>query len=98
MKARLLLDRRIQLSPTAFVELVIWSVPKVVRGSSHSYKYRLALVVNATCILRYDNEAGKGDHIHLGDKELPYVFFSSDRLVADFMTHATQVLNDHRDV
>ena len=28
----------------------------------HGFKYRLAFVVNGVCVLRYDNEAGKGDH------------------------------------
>jgi hypothetical protein len=37
-----------------------------VRGSRHQYKYRLVLVVNDDCVLRYDNEAGKGDHKHVG--------------------------------
>jgi hypothetical protein len=99
MKARLLLDRRIQLSPDAFVEQVIWSVPNPVRGSEHDYKYRLALVVNEVCVLRYDNEAGKGVHIHLGDKEFPYSFVDSDKLVvSDFMNRVIEVLNDNRHV
>ena len=29
-------------------------------------KYSLAYVVEGECVLRYDNEAGKGDHIRLG--------------------------------
>jgi hypothetical protein len=98
MKARLDLDRRVQLSPVAFVELVIWSVPTPVRASWHGYKYRLALVINGTCALRYDNEAGKGDHLPIGDTELPYNFIGPDQLVSDFMTHAQEVLDGHRHV
>ena len=33
----------------------------------------------------YDNERGKGDHKHLNDQELPYVFTSPAQLMADFM-------------
>ena len=31
-------------------------------------KYRLALVVDGLCVLRYDNETGKGDHRHIREK------------------------------
>lgn len=33
------------------------------------------------CVLRYDNEAGKGDHKHVGEEELPYVFTMSQALL-----------------
>jgi hypothetical protein len=36
------------------------------------------------CVLRYDNEAGKGDHKHMGEVETAYVFESPNRLLADF--------------
>jgi len=38
------------------------------------------------CDLRYDNEAGKGDHRHLGDIETAYVFSSYEKLMSDFWT------------
>jgi hypothetical protein len=57
MKARLILDRRVTISENAFVELVLWEVPEPVPASPHRFKYRLALVANSECILRYDNEA-----------------------------------------
>ena len=37
-------------------------------------------------MLRYDNEAGKGDHRHLGMREAPYTFVSVDRLLDDFLS------------
>jgi hypothetical protein len=37
-------------------------------------------------VLRYDNEAGKGDHRHVGTKEMPYVFVSVDSLLDDFLS------------
>ncbi len=95
MTARLLFDRRIPVAETAFVELVAWSVPQSVAGSGHRFKYRMALVVLELCVLRYDNERGKGDHIHVGDREGPYRFTSLDRLVADFMSDAARWLDEN---
>jgi hypothetical protein len=40
--------------------------------------------VRRECVLRYDNEAGKGDHRHLGAVETPYRFTTSSQLLADF--------------
>jgi Family of unknown function (DUF6516) len=84
MKAVALVRTRIIYSEAAFAELVLWQVPKAVAGSAHSYKYRLAYVVNGTCVLRYDNEAGKGDHRHFGAQEGVYRFTTPEQLIADF--------------
>ena len=61
MAADLLIDERFILSEDAFVEFVVWRLPQPARGSTHQYKYRLALVERGVCVLRYDNEAGKGE-------------------------------------
>ena len=84
MKAEVLHRERHVLAEDAFVEIVVWRVPRSVRGSKHRLKYRLALVVAGECVLRYDNEAGKGDHRHLGDVETPYAFGGSAKLMSDF--------------
>ncbi len=84
MKAEMLLHERHQLKPDAFVELRIWRVPQAVQGSRHTYKYALAYVVAGRCVLRYDNEAGKGDHRHIGTSETPYAFTTPAQLLADF--------------
>jgi hypothetical protein len=84
MKARLLFRRRVVLSLTEFTELVLWRVPQSVKGSAHDYKYRFAFVADRQCVVRYDNEAGKGDHRHFGEAESPYVFSGVDKLLADF--------------
>ena len=84
MRAVLLLRRRSAFSETAFAELVLWRVPKPVAGSAHQFKYRLAYVVDSVCVVRYDNEVGKGDHRHFGDKESVYAFETPDKLMADF--------------
>ncbi len=82
---------RLTLGEDRFVEIVIWQTPHPVRGSHHSFKYRLVLIVREICILRYDNEAGKGDHKHLGELEVPYEFVSLDRLVSDFWTDVARL-------
>jgi len=84
MKAELRLRERIGLSETTFVELVVWQLPAPVPGSAHSFKYRLALVDAGVCVMRYDNEAGKGDHKHLGAIEVDYPFQGIDALITDF--------------
>ena len=47
-------------------------------------RYRLAYVVDGECVLRYDNEAGKGDHRHYGANESSYVFSTPEKLIGDF--------------
>ena len=84
MKAVELLRRRIIYSERSFAELVLWRVPKPLAGSNHAFKYRLAYVVDGECVLRFDNEAGKGDHRHVGGKEGHYVFSTPEKLIADF--------------
>lgn len=53
-------------------------------GSPHSYKYRLACVVAGEWVMGYDNEAGKGDHRHLGVGKMGCKFKSPRQLMADF--------------
>jgi hypothetical protein len=91
MPAELLLDERHVLTESALVELVVWRVPAPVRGSQHEYRYRLALVVDGECVLRYD-EAGKGDHRHVGEKEHEYRFKNAEQLLADFWKDVEEML------
>jgi hypothetical protein len=69
MRAELIVRKRQNLTDEAFIEMVAWKVPVPVPGSGHDVKYRLALMSDAICVLRYDNERGKGDHKHVGDSE-----------------------------
>jgi hypothetical protein len=84
MRATLLVEDRHDFDEGSFVEVVIWEVPEPVRGSTRRYRYPLALVIDDVCVLRYDNEAGKGDHRHIGKKEEPYAFTDLYALTADF--------------
>jgi hypothetical protein len=84
MKAELLIDERHVLDVSAFVEIVVWRLPRPARGSAHQLKYRLAFVVDGVCVLRYGNESGKGDHKHVGRVEKSYDFTTPETLLADF--------------
>jgi len=84
MKAAELARGRIVYSERSFAELVLWRLPKPLPGSNHPFKYRLAFVVDGVCVLRYDNESGRGDHRHIGAKEQLYAFVSPEKLIADF--------------
>ena len=84
MKTVELFRNRIVLAENRFADLVIWRLSQPLPGSRHSYNYRLAYIVNEICVLRYDNESGKGDHRHWDEHESEYEFVSSDKLLADF--------------
>ena len=84
MKAVELLRARIAYSEWSFAELVLWRLPKPLEGSLHGFKYSLAYIVRGECVLRYDNEVGKGDHRHFGGKESAYLFTTPEQLIADF--------------
>ena len=86
----MLLAERHQLTADSFAELRVWRVPQPVRGSSHDLKYALAYVVAGVCVLRYDNEAGKGDHRHIGQVETAYTFTTPAKLLADFWNDVDQ--------
>ena len=95
MKATELFRRRIPYSEMAFAELVLWQLPAPLAGSTHSYKYRLAYVVGGTCVLRYDNESGKGDHRHFRGKESRYAFDGVDKLLTAFQRDIERI--NHED-
>lgn len=98
MKATLVARTRIVYAENAFAELVLWRVPTPVAGSSHAYKYRLAYVVDGVCVVRYDNEIGKGDHRHLGDDESAYFFTTPEALLAAFERDIARWNREHSDV
>ena len=90
MPAVELLHGRVTFGEDAFAELVLWQLDKRVRGSRHRYKYRLAYVVAGEPVIRYDNEAGKGDHRHYDAAEETYSFSTPERLVVDFQRDITR--------
>lgn len=96
MKATQLVRTRITCAQSAFAKLVLWELPKPVAGSSHGFKYRLAYVVHGVCAVRYDNEAGKGDHRHFGNKQSIYRFNTPDQLISDFQRDIARWNNENR--
>ena len=67
------------------IEVVVWHLSEPMPGSSHPYKYRLFFgKADGSCIVRYDNERGKGDHRHVADAEEPYAFSTLRKLIEDF--------------
>jgi len=94
-KAVLIRRMRSFVRDGVFVEILIWRVPVAVRGSLHEFKYSLALVSEGVCVLRYDNEAGKGDHRHVGVIEAPHMFNGIDQLLADFLADVERWLDDN---
>jgi len=97
MKPIELVRARIAYAEFAFAELVLWQVPEPVAGSSHRYKYRLAYVVRGVCVLRYDNEVGKGNHRHYGTSERRYSFTTPEKLTADFQRDIARWNDENRD-
>lgn len=67
------------------IELVVWRVPEPVPPSEHGFKYRAAYAVDGVRVVGFDNERGKGDHVHLRGTERGYTFISVDKLIEDFI-------------
>lgn len=98
MKAIELLRQQAPVAEDAFVSVVVWQVSQPVPPSAHGYKFRLAHVVGGVCVLRYDNERGKGDHRNWGDVETPYAFADRDRLLSDFHADIARWNHEDRDL
>jgi hypothetical protein len=67
------------------VQMVVWQVQQPLKGSNHDFKYRLYCGRRGKCLVRYDNEDGKGDHRHYGDREEAYPYVSLEQLILDFL-------------
>ena len=83
-KAVLVLHEKIVRDDGAIVELVMWQLPSATPDRLHALKYRLYFGRGGKCLVRYDNETGKGDHKHVGNEEIPYFFTTLKALLDDF--------------
>lgn len=72
------------------LEAVVWRVPEPVPGSYHGYKYRLFFGRRGERLIGYDNERGKGDHKHVGNRQLAYDFSDVPSLMQDFLKDVEQ--------
>lgn len=84
MAAKLIYRDKYIYADGAIREMVIWQLPKADNGRLHGLKYRLYYGYPGNCLVRYDNERGKGDHRHEGNQENRYTFVSVAQLVEDF--------------
>ena len=85
MKAALLFKEKNTLADGSILEVVIWKLPQKTADRPHGLKYRLYYGdKEGNCLVRYDNESGKGDHKHIDNKELSYRFIDPMTLLADF--------------
>lgn len=66
------------------VEILVWRVPAPVPPSEHMFKYRLVFLRDGKRVIGYDNERGKGDHRHLGKRQMAYRFVDETQLLDDF--------------
>jgi uncharacterized protein YwbE len=84
MGATLVLAKKEVYPSGLVVEAVIWQLPEKTADRPHGLKYRLYCGRTGKCIVRYDNETGKGDHVHYDNVEKPYLFLTLRQLVQDF--------------
>jgi len=83
-RATLVIDRKVNLEDGSIVQAVVWELPVPLKGSPHRYKYRLYFGRQGECMVRFDNEQGKGDHKHVMGAEVPYTFRDIPTLLKDF--------------
>jgi hypothetical protein len=83
MKAELIFKQEFEVNG-ASISMVIWRLLLVSDERLHGLKYRFHCGRGNECIVRYDNETGKGEHIHYGTMEIGYSFITMDRLIHDF--------------
>jgi Family of unknown function (DUF6516) len=91
MVAKLLHRSRFVYDDGSLREMVLWQVPRATHHPD-GLKYRLYYGdSDGNCLVRYDNERGKGNHRHVGDGEKSYRFTDVDALVADFLADITRI-------
>jgi Family of unknown function (DUF6516) len=94
--AQPLVRRRVAIAADAFVEVVICEVPAPISPSTRPFQYQLAYSVDDRCVLRYDNEPGKGGHRHWETTQEPCVFVTPDRLMSDFEADVAKWNHENR--
>jgi hypothetical protein len=82
--AELIFEDKQVLADGAIIEMRIWRVPLAVPPATHEFKYSLFYGQPGEVVVLFDNERGKGDHMHIGGAETAYHFQSPERLIEDF--------------
>jgi len=91
MDAEIALRDKYIFTDGAILEMVIWKLPMPDKERPHGIKYRLFYGLPGQCLVRYDNEKGKGDHRHYKNKEESYHFVSVEVLVEDFKNDVQRI-------
>jgi len=78
------------------VQRRVWALPGVGAGAErpHGLKYSLFCGNEEICLVRYDNETGKGDHRHYGEREEPYAFTTLERPLEDFNADVSRLTRE----
>ncbi|WP_029134623.1 DUF6516 family protein [Sedimenticola selenatireducens] len=102
MKAELLFKDKYVYRDGAIREMVIWRLPAPDAERPHGLKYRLYYGQPGQCLVRYDNEQGKGDHRHYRDgegneREEAYSWVSVQQLMVDFKGDIEQLRGNQDD-
>ena len=83
-RATLVIDRKENRADGSIIQAIIWELPVPLKGSRHRFKYRLYFGKDGRCLVRFDNEQGKGDHKHINGVESAYQFQDIPSLLKDF--------------
>lgn len=98
MRATLILDHKSVLTDGRIVQRRVWQLPAPTDERPYALKFSLYCGRDGKTIVRYDNEAGKTAHRHLGsdEHEEPYVFVSLVKLLQDFMRDIVKLSGEMR--
>ena len=91
-RADLVLHSKFVYADGAIREMILWKLPSATPERSHGFKYRLYYgLADGSCLVRYDNESGKGDHRHFRTSEESYSFTDVESLVRDFLRDVSRL-------
>ncbi len=90
-KARKESDLTYLFSDGHLLRMRVWEVWEPVPPSEHRFKYSLFYGRPGERVVLYDNERGKGDHRHYGEREEPYLFKDVETLRSDFLADVRKV-------
>ena len=92
--ARKEFDQTVLYPDGTILRMRAWEVPQPVPPSEHRFKYSLFYGRHGERAVLYDNERGKGDHRHYGDREEDYEFKDVETLIADFLADVRRARGD----
>lgn len=94
MSAVLVFHEKRLIAGGAIIEMTIWRVPQSVPPTTHGFKYSLFYGFAGRRLVAFDNERVKGDHMHVGEEERPYVFTTVERLIGDFLAEVRKAVGE----